>query len=283
MTNPAECLQRDTPRLAEALRLDPAEARLEARILLGHALGVGRAWLIAHENDAIPDVALAVYGKLLARRLAGEPVAYLLGEKEFFGRTFKVNPAVLIPRPETELLVELALDRLAPGRHTRVLDLGTGSGCIAITLALERPDCEVVAAERSEAALAVAEANARRLGARLEFHAGSWFDALPEGTAKFDLILSNPPYIAGEDPHLAALAHEPAHALAAGADGLDDIRAIVSGAARHLADGGLLMFEHGWDQGGACRELLAEAGFTEIGTETDLAGHGRVSFGRLKS
>lgn len=283
MSTPAQCLQRDVPRLREALQLDAAEARLEARILLAHALGVERVWLIAHEHDSLPPLALENYASLLARRLAGEPVAYLLGEKEFFGRSFKLTPAVLIPRPETELLVELALARLAPGHPARVLDLGTGSGCIAITLALARPHCEVVATDKSEAALEVARENAARLGAKLRFHAGNWYQALPPDAGKFDLIVSNPPYIAQHDTHLAALTHEPHHALAAGADGLDDIRRIVQGAKAHLAPAGWLMLEHGWDQAEACRELLQQAGFAEVGTEADLAGHGRVTSGCLKT
>jgi release factor glutamine methyltransferase len=279
---PGLCLQRDTPRLREALQLDVAEARLEVRILLAHALGVERVWLITHEHDSLPAAALASYESLLARRLAGEPVAYILGEKEFFGRSFRVTPAVLIPRPETELLVELALARLPPGRPLRILDLGTGSGCIAITLALERPDCAVVAVEQSESALEVARGNAVRLGAKLSFHAGDWYQALPAAEERFDLIVSNPPYVAEHDTHLAALTHEPTHALAAGADGLDDVRRIVQGAQDHLAAGGWLMFEHGWDQGEACRDLLQQAGFAQVQTGADLAGHGRVTSGRLK-
>lgn len=282
MSTPDECLQRDTPRLRTALQLDVAEARLEARVLLGHALGVGRAWLIAHEHDEIPDVALAVYGKLLARRLEGEPIAYILGEKEFFGRSFKVSSDVLIPRPETELLVDLALSKLAAKQQARILDLGTGSGCISITLALARPDCEVVAVDKSVAALEVARENANRLGARIGFHEGNWYQALPEDAGKFDLIVSNPPYIAQDDVHLASLTHEPQSALAAGSDGLDDIRLIIKGAAEHLNDGGWLMFEHGWDQAEACRELLSGTGFSRVQTESDLAGHGRVTFGCLE-
>jgi len=283
VSTPAQCLARYVPRLREALQLDAAEAKLEARVLLGHALGVNRAWLIAHEHDALAPAALKKYETLLTRRLAGEPVAYILGEKEFFGRGFKVTPDVLIPRPETELLVELALARLPAGRSARILDLGTGTGCIAITLALECPDCEVVATDQSAAALEVAKENAARLGARVEFHAGSWYQALPADAGKFTLIVSNPPYIAQGDAHLAALAHEPSHALVAGANGLADIRLILQGAKDHLAPAGWLMFEHGWDQAEPCRTLLQQAGFAQMGTEADLAGHGRVSFGCLKT
>lgn len=280
MNTPAQLLQRDVPRLCEALALETTEAKLDIRVLLGHALGVNRAWLIAHEHDALPPVALASYEKLLARRLAGEPAAYLLGEREFFGRRFRVTPDVLIPRPETELLVELALEKLAPGKPARILDLGTGSGCIAITLALERPDCGVIAVDQSAAALAVAKQNAVHLGAKLGFYSGNWYQALPQDTEKFDLILSNPPYVAEGDPHLAALAHEPASALASGADGLDDIRLILKGAADWLTSGGWLMFEHGWDQGEACRSLLEAVGFQELETRADLAGIGRVTLGK---
>ncbi len=282
MSTPGECLRRDSQRLRDALKLDVSEARLEVRILLGHALGVGRAWLIAHEHDEIPLVAQAVYGKILEKRLSGEPIAYILGEREFFGRSYKVTPDVLIPRPETELLVELALSKLAASRSLRILDLGTGSGCIAITLALARPDCEVVATDQSEAALAVARENGERLGAKVRFCQGSWYEGLPENAGRFDVVVSNPPYIARDDIHLAGLSHEPQTALNAGSDGLDDIRVIVAGARDYLNTRGWLMFEHGWDQGEACRELLAKAGLIDVGTEKDLAGHGRVSFGRLE-
>lgn len=265
------------------LELDRTEARLEIRVLLGHALGVSRAWLIAHEHDELPIALLEKYEALLARRLAGEPVAYLLGEKEFFGRSFHVTPDVLVPRPETELLVELALAKLPQGRSGRVLDLGTGSGCIAVTLALERPDCGIIAIEQSAAALAVARRNAVHLGAKLGFYQGNWYGALPVGTAKFDLVVSNPPYVAEGDPHLATLAHEPASALASGADGLADIRRIVEGAPAWLKPGGWLMFEHGWDQGEACRVFLEAAGFCDVETRADLAGIGRVTLGRYKS
>jgi release factor glutamine methyltransferase len=278
VNTPAQLLQRDVPRLCQALALETAETRLEIRVLLGHALGVNRAWLIAHEHDELPAAPLEKYETLLARRLAGEPVAYLLGEKEFFGRSFKVTPDVLIPRPETELLVELALEKLPPSG--RALDLGTGSGCIAITLALERPGCGIVAVDQSAAALAVAKENAVHLGAKLGFYQGSWYQALPQDIGRFDLIVSNPPYVAENDSHLAALVHEPAQALASGADGLDDIRLIVQGAAAWLRPGGWLMFEHGWDQGAACRGLLQQAGFYDVETRADLAGIGRVSLGK---
>ncbi len=275
---PSEILGRDLVPLSAALGLEPAEARLEIRVLLGHALGVTRAWLIAHEHDELHAPMLEKYQALLARRLAGEPVAYILGEKEFFGRSFHVTPDVLVPRPETELLVELALDMLPPS--ARVLDLGTGSGCIAVTLALERPDCGILAVEQSAEALSVAKQNAVHLGAKLGFCQGSWYQALPAGTERFDLIVSNPPYVAENDSHLAALAHEPARALASGPDGLADIRHIVAGAPAWLKPGARLMFEHGWDQGAASRGLLEAAGFYDVETRADLAGIGRVTLGK---
>ena len=279
MSTPAQLLQRDVPRLCEARALAATESKLEIRVLLGHVLGVNRAWLIAHEHDELPVALLEKYETLLARRQAGEPVAYLLGEKEFFGRSFHVTPAVLVPRPETELLVELALEKLPPSG--RALDLGTGSGCIAITLALERPDCGILAVEQSPEALAVAKLNAVHLGAKLGFYQGSWYQALPGNTEKFDLIVSNPPYVAESDTHLDALANEPAEALASGADGLDDIRLIVRGAPAWLKPGGWLLFEHGWDQGEACRDLLQQAGFCDVETRADLAGIGRVTLGHV--
>ncbi len=279
MSTPAELLQRDAPRLGSALALDAAESKLEVRVLLGHALGVNRAWLIAHERDPLPAAPLEKYEALLARRLKGEPVAYLLGEKEFFGRIFSVTPDVLVPRPETELLVELALEKL-PTAFARVLDLGTGSGCIAISVALERPGCGVLAVDQSAEALAVAMRNAVHLGAKLGFYQGNWYQALPAEAGKLDLIVSNPPYVAEGDPHLAALVHEPAQALASGTDGLADIRQIVQGAPAWLRPGGWLMFEHGWDQGENCREIMRAEGFTGVETRADLAGIGRVTLGQ---
>lgn len=272
-------------RLADALTLSPQEARLEARVLCAHALGVERAWLIAHDQDLLgPEQAVAV-DALVARRAGGEPVAYLLGEREFYGRPFQVSPAVLIPRPDTELLVEAALARLPADPAPRLLDLGTGSGCIALTLALECPRCQVWAVDRSVAALAVARANAQRLGAeRVRFVESHWYGALAGATFHrcFDLIVANPPYVAADDPHLARgdLRFEPAGALAAGPQGLDDLERIIAGAPAHLAPGGWLLVEHGWDQGTACRGLFAAAGFAQVDTLRDLAGHERVSLGR---
>jgi release factor glutamine methyltransferase len=262
--------------------------RLDARALAEHASGRSRTWLIAHGDEPAPPEAARAFGALATRRAAGEPLAYLLGAREFRGRAFAVTPAVLVPRPETEGLVDAALARLpaagADAFAPRILDLGTGSGAIAVTLALERPDATVVATDASPAALAVARANARALGAadRVEFLAGDWWDALPHGTARFDVVVSNPPYVADDDPHLLdpALRHEPRSALASGPAGLDAIDAIVAGAAAHLVPGGWLLLEHGRDQGEAVRARLAAAGFDAVGTLPDLQGLDRVSLAR---
>ena len=252
--------------------------RTEARLLLASVLGVPIESLIARPQQPVDSATAARFATLAARRARGEPVAYLLGEKEFYGRRFAVSPAVLVPRPETELLVELALPRLRLRPAPNVLDLGTGSGCIAITLALECPGATVVAVDRSADALAVARANARRLGATVEFLPGDWFEAVG---GRFDLIVANPPYVAAADPHLAGLLHEPQHALSAGADGLADLRRIVGGAPAHLKLGGTLAVEHGHDQGAAVRALFARAGFAGIETHRDLAGIERVCTGTL--
>lgn len=279
-----EIVQCSALALARALGLGAAEARLEAQVLLGHALGQPRAWLIAHGGDPLDPKQTAAFADLFERRRSGEPIAYTLGEREFYSLNFKVTPAVLIPRPETELLVELALEHIPADRPCQVLDLGTGSGAVAVTLALHRPRAEVVALDQSAAALEVARENAERLGAgNLRLIQSDWYGAL--GEVKFDLIASNPPYIAAADPHLAQgdLRFEPAAALASGADGLDDIRTIIRGAAAHLKPGGWLLFEHGCDQAAACRDLLAQSGFLQIGSSADLAGIERTSYGQLNS
>ena len=252
--------------------------RAEARLLLADALGATVESLVAHPERAVEDAAAARFSILARRRAQGEPVAYLLGAKEFYGRRFAVSPAVLVPRPETELLVQVALDRLRGKAAPRLLDLGTGSGCIAVTLALECPSAAVVAVDRSADALAVARANARRLGATIEFALGDWYAAVG---GRFDLIVANPPYVAAADPHLADLRHEPPHALAAGADGLADLRRIVEGAPTRLNSGGSLAVEHGYDQGASVRELFAQAGFGGIRTHRDLAGIERACVGTM--
>lgn len=304
--------------------------RAEARRLLASLTGQPLTWFMAHGDDpAAPNIATR-FQALAERRRAGEPLAYLLGQQEFYGRPFAVSPAVLIPRADTETLVETALEQLAllrqqqrtvdvPGAeapalvsppaqtHTcqgqssadaqaplsetssrpahpplSLLELGTGSGIIAITLALEAPDTEVHAVERSPEALAVAQQNANTLGAhRIHWHAGSWWQALAR-PRRFDLIVSNPPYIAAHDHHLQQgdLRFEPPQALAAGPDGLDDLRILIGGAPAHLTPGGWLLLEHGYDQEAPVQALLRDAGFADVFTRRDLAGQPRVSGGR---
>lgn len=253
--------------------------RSEARALLAHALAVSRERLIAYPELPVPAEVCAQFAQLAARRERGEPIAYLIGRQEFFSRTFAVSPAVLIPRPETELLVELALQRLRAQPASRILDLGTGSGCIAITLALKRTDAEVVAVDRSVAALALARDNAAHLGARVEFRRSNWYAQIAE---RFDVIVANPPYVAAGDSHLTALRHEPVDALAAGPDGLADLRTIVAGAQAHLHANGWLAVEHGYDQGEAVRELFRAAGFAANETHRDAAGLERVCVGTAR-
>ena len=269
--------------LAEAAaRLPGVEGRHEAELLLLDVLGRERSWLFAHATDPVDAATEAAFAQLLQRRLAGEPVAYLLGRRGFWTLDLAVTPATLIPRPETERLVELALERLPPDRPLRVADLGTGSGAIALALASERPQAQVLATDMSADALAVAAANAQRhaLG-NVSVRLGPWY--APLAGERFDLIVTNPPYIAAGDPHLEQgdLRFEPPTALASGADGLDDIRLIIAGAPAHLTAGGWLLIEHGWDQGAPIRALLEQAGFTAVSTEVDLEQRDRVSLGRL--
>lgn len=256
-------------------------AAVDARALLCHVLGRDRAYLIAHEGEVLIAERIRAFESLVARRAAGEPVAYLTGRREFYGLDFRVSPAVLIPRPETELLVELALERIPQDKSCEVLDLGSGSGCVAIAIAMHRPRARVTATDVSSEALALARENAVGLGApNVEFVQGEWFRAAEP--RHFDLIVSNPPYVAEGDPHLAQgdLRFEPAGALVGGIDGLAAIRAIVQGANERLHAGGSLLFEHGYDQGAACRALLQNAGFGAIRSWRDLAGHERVSGGQ---
>ncbi|GLS15835.1 peptide chain release factor N(5)-glutamine methyltransferase [Hydrogenophaga electricum] len=269
--------------LASAARL--GLDRLDAQILLLHALGRSphdRAWLIAHDADVLPDAAQTVWTALLQRRQAGEPVAYLLGHKAFFGLDLQVGPGVLVPRPDTETLVEWALSLIpteaAPAQPTRVLDLGTGSGAIALALGTHAPQAELTATDASEAALAQARANGQRLGLPVRWRLGHWLDAVPG--ERFHLIVSNPPYIAEADPHLAALTHEPLSALTAGPDGLDDIRHLVATAPGALHPGGWLLLEHGYDQAAAVRALLSDRGFETVSSRNDLAGIERCTGGR---
>jgi release factor glutamine methyltransferase len=253
---------------------------LEARMLLERVLGKTRAWLIAHADEAADAEAGQAFAALAGRRRQGEPIAYILRKREFHGLEFEVNRAVLIPRPETELLVELALARIAADGPVRVLDLGTGSGAIAVTLAQARPQARLTAVDVDYAALTVARANAKRHGVSVRFFCGDWFGPLAGET--FDLIVSNPPYVAAEDPHLSLgdLRYEPQRALVGGADGLDCIRAIVAKAPAHLRRDAWLLFEHGYDQAAACRALLEAGGYREVQSWPDLAGILRVSGGR---
>lgn len=257
---------------------------LEGRALLAHVLAVPREQLIAHPDTPIDARLAQDFGALVARRKAGVPIAYLLGVKEFYGRSFLVNSDVLVPRPETETLVEAALECLEGFASPHVLELGTGSGCIAITLALERPAAIVTATDVSAAALQVAQANANILGAnpleaKIRWVQSDWYTALEPAT-KFNLIVSNPPYVAANDPHLDALRHEPQLALTGGVDGLACLRAICSRASAHLAEGGWIALEHGHDQAAAVHGLLAAAGFREISSQRDAAGVERVTRAR---
>lgn len=255
--------------------------RIDAEFLLAHVLERPRAWLYAHADSLLLPGQLEAFRALQARRLNGEPVAYLTGQRGFWSLDLQVTPDTLIPRPETERLVELALAFLHPGRPAAVLDLGTGSGAVALAIARERPFSQVTAVDISPAALAVAAANGRRLQlGNVFFEHGDWFSSL--GGRRFDVIVSNPPYIEDGDTHLAQgdLRFEPRLALASGPDGLDDIRLIAAQAGQHLLPGGWLLLEHGWQQGAAVRALLAAAGFVEVQTEPDLEGRDRVSLGR---
>ena len=272
--------------LAEARRRGVAS--LDAQLLLARLLATTRTRLIAHDERALTPAESRQWQDALERRLGGEPVAYLLGEKEFHGLALEVDRRVLVPRPETELLVEWACDAIAAlasersrsGNQApiRVVDLGTGSGAIALALKRAHPHSEITATDVSAGALAVARRNAERLGLAIELVETSWWQGL-EGR-RLDLAIANPPYIAGDDPHLATLRHEPSIALTPGGDGLDALRAIVAGATATIAPGGWLLMEHGFDQAAAVRELLAGAGFSPVRTRRDLAGHERATGGR---
>lgn len=258
--------------------------RSEARALLGLATGRSAEWLVAHGGDDAGDSNAARFAELAQRRAEGEPMAYLAGVREFFGRPFLVTPAVLIPRPETELLVTVALAAVAGISAPRLLDLGTGSGALAVTLAAERPDAAVVATDLFAPALAAAQANAAALGAdRITFRAGHWWQALKEEDRGFHLVIANPPYVAAGDPHLTAgdLRFEPRHALSAGPLGEDDLSRIIAHAPDWLLPGGALALEHGYGQGAACRRMMRERGFSDILTHTDLEHRERVTVCRL--
>jgi release factor glutamine methyltransferase len=271
-----ERLQQDAQRLAGVAE----QPRFEADLLWAHVLGLSRAQLLMRDREVPPADAAAAAAALVERRCNGEPVAYLLGRREFWSLNLKVTPAVLIPRPETELLVEWALENIPQDREVRVADLGTGSGAIALAIAAGRARARVVATDRSVDALAVARANAESNDVHnVEFRQGDWWAAL--AGERFDLIVSNPPYIAENDAHLPALRYEPRLALTSGQEGLDAIRILVAGAQLYLNPGGALGIEHGAEQGAAVRDLFAAADFAAIETRRDYAGHERVTGGRL--
>jgi release factor glutamine methyltransferase len=263
----------------------PGLDRLDAQLLMLHALGRAqheRAWLITHDNEALSEATALTFHALCQRRLNGEPLAYIVGSKPFFGLDLRVDKRVLVPRPDTETLVDWALEcALTFKECNTVLDMGTGSGAIALALKSVRPDWQITALDASTDALAVAQNNAKHLNLNVNFLQSSWFDALtePESNTKFDLIVSNPPYIVEGDWHMAALAHEPKQALTSGADGLDDIRLIIQQAPDFLASGGWLLLEHGFDQAAAVRDLLKQRGFTRVQSRQDLAGIERCSGG----
>lgn len=254
--------------------------RLDAQLLVARLLGQTRSWVIAHDDAALGEQAPAL-ATLLQRRAAGEPLAYLLGEREFHGLMLRVTPDVLVPRPDTETLVDWALELLADIAAPRVIDLGTGSGAIALAVKRSCPQADVHASDLSEAAVAVARANGQALGLAVHWHHGAWWQAAPAG--RFHLALSNPPYVAAGDPHLPALRHEPAMALTPTGDrgdGLTDVERIVVGAAARLHAGAWLLIEHGADQADGVRALFERAGFGDVQTRRDLAGRPRATGGR---
>lgn len=267
----------EQPRISQALQDAQARgiSRLDAQLLLLHALGrpsAQRAWLIAHSEDTLSEPQVQELTDLIERRLSGEPVAYLVGKKEFFGMELAVDARVLVPRADTETLVEWALEVLATQPSARVVDLGTGSGAVALALKQQMPSLDVWAVDRSEQALQVARLNAQRLGLSVEMVQSSWLSPWIGTTWQWDVIVSNPPYISHGDPHLDALLHEPQSALIAGADGLDDIRQIIRQAASCLRPGGHLLLEHGYDQAAAVCALLSEGGFEQLESRRDLQG-----------
>lgn len=276
---------RDAIPLAECLRQAQAQglARLDAQILLLHCLDRplhDRAWLLSHDADTLTDSQHSAWHDALQRRKSGEPVAYITGRKDFFGLSLAVDARVLDPRPDTETLVEWALDLLPSTGSPKVLDLGTGSGAVALALQHAKPHAKVWAVDASEDALNVARANAVRLHLPVQFINSHWMAQINlQRTGQFDLIVSNPPYVAEGDPHLTNLTHEPLQALTSGADGLDDIRHIINETPQHLALGGWLLLEHGWDQSDAVHRLLEKAGFAQVQSRHDLAGVARCTGG----
>lgn len=261
-------------------------ARLDAQLLLGHLLGKPRSWLLAHDDEILAARDRQAFDHAVHRRAAGEPLAYLTGEKEFHGLLLSVRPGVLVPRPDTETLVDWALELLGQSgplgivAQPEVLDMGTGSGAIALAVRHACPRARVTAVDASPSALEVARRNGERLGLGVEWRLGDWWSGLEDGR-RFHLLLSNPPYIADGDPHLRSLAHEPVQALRSGSDGLDALRVLAGGARAHALAGAWALFEHGWEQGPAVSGLLAAAGGADIATRCDLAGRPRCTGARL--
>ena len=275
-------LNQASKKLVDALGLAHAEASSEVNLLLQHLLQVNRAWLISHDRDALTDDQQQDFYALLQRRLAGEPIAYILGSREFYGLPLKVTPATLIPRPDTETLVEAAFQKIPIDAPWNILDLGTGTGAVALAIAKHRPTCHVIGVDASAEALVVAIENAQNLDLKnLSLIKSNWFSDLE--AEKFDVIVSNPPYIAEADCHLTQgdLRFEPRSALASGVDGLDDIRRIIQDTPKYLKLNGWLMLEHGYDQAHSVAALLKGHGFSQIDHAQDLAGILRVTFGSI--
>lgn len=277
-----QTIQQSETQLITHLKINCDEAKFESQLLMQHVLNVNRAWLIAHALDSVQEDVYKKFDALLKRRLNGEPIAYILGYREFFGLPIKVSTDTLIPRPETEILVEIALDKMSAKLSLHTLDLGTGSGAIALAIAKHRQNAQITAVDASQAALAIAIENARLLNIKnVHFEISNWFSAL--NNQKFDVIVSNPPYIEATDAHLKQgdLRFEPLSALASGADGLQDIRTIISQAPQHLNPHGWLLLEHGYNQAEQVAALLKQAGFSQISHAQDLAGINRVTMGKF--
>lgn len=281
MTTVQQSLRLAQSRLEDTAQLDTADAKIEAQLLLQSLLNVNRAWLIAHGNEMLPSDMQTKFDALLTRRLSGEPIAYILGNREFYGLSLNVTPDTLIPRPDTEILVETALAKIPADKSAQVLDLGTGTGAIALAIGHQRPQVDITAADASPAALQVAINNGQQLALHnVKFVHSNWFSALEH--KRFDVIVSNPPYIEQNDTHLTQgdLRFEPMSALASGIDGLDDIRQIVADSLAHLKPQGWLMLEHGYNQADAVAELMANAGLVDIATFKDFGGNDRVTIGK---
>ncbi|CAN4276639.1 HemK Methylase of polypeptide chain release factors [Methylophilaceae bacterium] len=277
-----QTIQQSEARLITHLKINGDEAKFESQLLLQHVLNVNRAWLIAHALDSVQEDVYKKFEALLIRRLNGEPIAYILGSREFFGLPIKVSTDTLIPRPDTETLVEIALDKMSAKLSLDTLDLGTGSGAIALAIAKHRQNAQITAVDACQEALAVAIENAQLLNIKnVHFELSNWFSAIRN--QKFDVIVSNPPYIEANDAHLKQgdLRFEPLSALASGADGLQDIRTIISQAPQHLNPQGWLLLEHGYNQAEQVAALLKQAGFSQISHAQDLAGINRVTMGKF--